>query len=256
VAFRTSEEEIRARLAPLLDDPTVRRGIEVLATDPFFTAFFLTSVSQGEGLGAAAVSAIGDEEIAARLHDLARQEAEERGHEARSLSAARRLFPEYFDDGAYRFADSLQGRPYYVTVLEANRERLKSCGRYSRLNQYLTTTFGYEVMVVLLYRAAAEAFRRATGPHGAEIATLLDGILDEEETHLGILEQHQALLELDRAALSPAAAQAVDGLGLLSDDDYAFAAELAVRQVVDMMSRYAEPAAYRAEIEAGRTDGR
>ena len=255
MSIQASEADIQADLAPILEDPAVRRGIDVLANDPFFLAFFLVSVSQGEGLGAAAVGAIGHEEIAARISDLTRQEEEERGHEAQTLAAAKRLFPAYFDEGRYRFASSLQGRPYYLAVLEANREHLKACGRYSRLNQYLTTTFGYEVMVLLLYRAVADALSEIADPRGGEIASLLDGILDEEETHLGILDQHNALLAGDRSSLSVDARKALDELHLLEAEDYAFAAELAVRQILTMMGRFAEPDAYRADIAAGTTGG-
>lgn len=42
-------------------------------------------------------------------------------------------------------------------MLEKNRARLKELGHYYRLNLYMTTTFAYEVMVMLLYRAVADA---------------------------------------------------------------------------------------------------
>jgi len=245
-------------LLPLLATPGVRRGIEVLSRDRFFLAFFLVSVSQGEGLGAAAVGIIGHEEVAQRIRDIRRQREEEASHEARTLSAARRHFPEYFVDGRYRFTESLQGRPYYLAVLEANRSRLEALGRYSLLNPYLTTSFGYEVMVLLLYQAVAGAVAgAATLPEALrqEISSLLHAILDEEETHLGIVAQHDGLLATDRSGLSSAAVAALRALELLGVEDYAFSAELAVRQLQSMMERLGEPAAYRAAIEAGRTGG-
>jgi len=42
----------------------------------------------------------------------------------------------------------------------------------------------------------------------------------------------------------------LDALEALSAEDYWFAADLAVRQVAEMMEKYADAPAYRAEIEA------
>lgn len=258
MSIETREDEIQRRLSGLLDDPSLKRGIEVMANDPFFLAFFLVSVSQGEGLGAAAVGVIGQEEIAWRLHELQKQEQEEHEHRERTLEAAQRLFPDYFDDGRYRWDQSLQGMPYYLAVLESNKQRLKRLGRYSRLNQYLTTTFGYEVMVLLLYRAVSRAMAGSSLPQRTrdDVAALLNGILDEEETHVGILDEHNALLGGDREGLSTEACAALDELGQLTGDDYEFAAQLAVRQLLAMMESFAQPEAYRAAIEAGTTGGR
>jgi hypothetical protein len=166
VEIQLDEGALLAELAPLLDAPRCRAGLRNLAGDPFFVAFFLTSVSQGEGLGEAAVGMIGQDELAARIRDLPKQEREERGHKERTIDAARDLFPEWFAGDAYRFPDALQGRTYYVEVLERNRERLRAEGRYSRLNLYLTTTFAYEIMVLLLYRAVADAVRSSPLPAG------------------------------------------------------------------------------------------
>lgn len=250
------EARLIEELAPLLAAPRCVRGIENLANDPFFVAFFLTSVSQGEGLGEAAVGMIGQEELADQIRDLHRQEREECQHKERTIDAARALFPEYFRDGRYAFADRLEGMAYYVAVLEAVRERLKEQGRYSRLNLYLTTTFGYEAMVLLLYGAVADALRRSRLPEAirTRVADVIDGILAEEETHLGVVDQHNTLLALDdgiRARLSQDAREMLDALAVLSAEDYRFAADLAVRQVVRMMDRYADPARCRAEITGG-----
>ena len=250
------EARLIESLAPLLAAPRCATGIENLANDPFFVAFFLTSVSQGEGLGEAAVGMIGQEELADQIRDLQRQEREEREHKERTIDAARALFPEYFRDGRYAFADRLEGMPYYVAVLEAVRARLKEQGRYSRLNLYLTTTFGYEVMVLLLYAAVADALRRSRlpDPVRTRVADVIDGILAEEETHVGVVDQHNALLALDegvRARLSQDAREMLDALAALSAEDYRCAADLAVRQVVRMIDRYAEPERFRAEITGG-----
>lgn len=248
------ETKLTEELAGLLDRDTFREGIRNLTSDRFFVTFFLSSVSQGEGLGATAVGMVGQEELARRILDLKRQEEEERGHKEQTLEAARSLFPEYFENGQYRYRHSLQGRRYYVEVLEANRARLKELGRYSRLNLYFTTTFAYEVMVVLLYRTVADAMRRSPLPPAVRdrVSAVLDRILAEEETHLGVIDQHCALLRGSRQGLSDDARAMLDKLALLSDEDYRFPTEMAVRHVVEMTSRYANAATYRAQIESGQ----
>jgi hypothetical protein len=256
MTVHVDDRALLAELAPLLEGERCRAGLRNLASDPFFVAFFLASVSQGEGLGEAAVAMIGEEELASRIRDLDKQEREERGHKERTIDAARALFPEYFREGCYLYADRLEGMPYYVAVLEAVRRRLKEEGRYSRLNLYLTTTFGYEVMVLLLYAAVAQALRRSHLPDAVRIrvADVIDGILAEEETHVGVVDQHNALLALEehvRARLSRDAREMLDALAGLSAGDYRFAADLAVRQVASMMDKYAEPERYRAEIARG-----
>jgi len=252
VEIQLDEGALLAELAPLLDAPRCRAGLRNLTGDPFFVAFFLTSVSQGEGLGEAAVGMIGQDELAARIRDLPKQEREERGHKERTIDAARDLFPEWFAGDAYRFPDALQGRTYYVEVLEGNRERLRAEGRYSRLNLYLTTTFAYEIMVLLLYRAVADAVRSSPlpAPVRDRVARVIDGILEEEEGHVGVVGQHAALLETPRGDLSRDAESLLDALAELELRDYRVPAEMAVRAVVSMMERYCDPETYRAEIEA------
>ena len=246
------ERAMRDALAPLLDAPEVRAGLENLARDPFFLAFFLMSVSQGEGLGEAAVGMVRQEEVAELVLDLRRQEAEEKGHKEVTSRVALELFPEFFDDGGYRYRKALRGAPYYVAVLDANRARLRAVGRYSRLNLYLTTTFGYEVMVLLLYQAVARAVEASHPSRRVRdrVVAVLEGILREEETHLDVADQHRALLAADRGALSSEARSLLDALEPLGPGDYAFAAELSVREVVRTMADYADPVRYRAEIEA------
>lgn len=246
------DARVLAELAPLLDAPGCAQGLENLANDPFFVAFFLVSVSQGEGLGEAAVGMIGQEELAARIRDLDKQESEERGHKEQTIDAARALFPEYFREGEYLYRERLQGMPYYVAVLEAVRARLKETGRYSRLNMYLTTTFGYEIMVLLLYAQVSEGVARSGLPETVRerIVDVIGGIVAEEETHVGVVDQHNALLAGPREGLSAEACRMLDALEALSAEDYWFAADLAVRQVAEMMEKYADAPAYRAEIEA------
>jgi hypothetical protein len=255
VTIELDEEALQRELAPLLDDPAFREGIEQLSCDPFFVTYFLVSVSQGEALGEKAVALIGQEELARLIQDLERQEREERSHKERTLEVARELFPEYFAGDRYRFGEALDGRPYYLAVLEANRQRLKELGRYSRLNLYLTTTFAYEIMVMLLYGAVADAMHRSSlvQETRGRIEAVLRSILDEEATHLGVIGQHNALLEASRDALSQEACALLDSLAKLEAEDYRRPAEHAVHQVVAMMQRYAEPDRQRAEIEAGAT---
>jgi hypothetical protein len=247
------EPAIRARLASWLEDDDVRRGLRAMTADSGLMAFFLMSVSEGEAMGAAGVAAIRDEEIARLLHDLERQEREEEGHHQLSGDLARELFPEFFDaNGAYLHASRLTGREYYTSVLQENRQRLKERGAYSRLNLYLTTTFGYEVMVALYYGAVIEAVERSELPPALRdrIASQLRRILDEEEGHLEIAQQHDHLLAADRSGLGPRAAEMLEKLELLTAQDYAWTAELCMRHIAEMAARYAGGAAYRAEIES------
>ena len=252
MSLHLDEDALCPELASLLDDPRFRAGVHNLAGDPFFVAFFLASVSQGEGLGEHAVALIGQEELARRIQDLKKQELEERGHKELTIDAARELFPEHFEGGEYRYRDALTGASYYVEVLEENRQRLKRLGRYSRLNLYMTTTFAYEVMVLLLYAAVADAIRRSTLPEAVRerVAGVIDRILSEEETHLGVIDQHNALLDASRDELSGEAVAMLDALARLEDEDYRHPAERAVRQVVEMTSRYADAERYRREIES------
>jgi hypothetical protein len=246
------QDHVCRSLAPLLDDAGFRKGVAHLADDPFMVAHFLVSVSQGEGLGEAAVGMIGQEEVACFIDDLKRQEREERGHKEQTLEAARELFPDCFDGGRYRYDGALEGATYYLAVLHANRDRLRRLGRFSRLNQYLTTTFGYEIMVVLLYRAVADAIAasRLAAKVSDRVVGVLESILAEEETHLGVIDQHNALLATSRRGLSDEACDLLEVLGSLEESDYTFPARRAVEQLVAMMTAYEDPALRREEIEA------
>lgn len=252
MAIALDEDAIRAKLAHHMDDPVAVAGIRATVSDPFLMAFFLMSVSEGEAMGEAGVHSIREEEISRLIHDIERQEREEGGHKRLSLDLARGLFPEYFEDGAYRYRDQLTGRAYYVSVLQRNRERLADRGCASRLNLYLTTTFGYEIMVGLYYGAVIEAVAASDLPARLKdpIERQLRRILDEEDTHLAIATQHDALLAADRSGLSPRTLELLEALGRLTADDYAWAAELSVKEVVKLIARYAEGERFRAEIEA------
>lgn len=247
------EAATRAKLAHVLEAPAVQAGLRAMTQDPGLLAFFLMSVSEGEAMGAAGVAALREEEIARLIHDIDRQEREEAGHHRLSLELARELFPGFFDaEGRYRHAGRLTGREYYTAVLQENRQRLKERGLYSRLNLYLTTTFGYEVMVALYYGAVIEAVERSELPAAVRerIAGVLRRILAEEETHLEIAEQHDALLRADRSRLGPRAVAMLEQLEALTVEDYEWAAELCMRHIAEMAARYAAGPAYRAEIEA------
>ena len=160
------------------------------------------------------------------------------------------LFPEHFDGDRYRYGDRLIGTDYYFAVREANRTRLRARGRYSRLNLYLTTSFGYEIMVGLLYGAVIDALGRSSLPRALteRIAFILTVILRQEETHLGIVAQHNALLAADARGLSSGAVATLDRLALLAAGDYTWIAEVAVRQIVRTTAIYGEPERLRAHL--------
>src|SRR5439155_15456230 len=118
---------------------------------------FLMGVSHAEGVGEAAVRAIGQDEIAALLsapHAATR--------EARLVAEG--LFAEFFDHGQYRYEEHVFGRESYFRIREANRRRLRERGKYSGLNLYLTTTFGHELMSELVHAAMRDALGRSPLP--------------------------------------------------------------------------------------------
>jgi hypothetical protein len=252
VAIALDLAKTREELAPLLDDPVVQRGLRCLAEDRFLLAFFLLGVSQGEALGEAGVAAIRQAEIARLLEGLEQQQHEERGHKEMTRDVVAEVFPEAFVDGRYPYEAALFGRPYYTSVLQANRARLRELGRYSRLNLYLTTTFAYEIMVELLYAAVAHAVSRASLPARVRerVGAVLERILREGATHVGLLAQHDALLRADRAELPAEAREMLEALARIGAEDYRWAADRAVREIAGWLRRYAEPARFRAEIEA------
>ena len=253
MTIELSEDATRAKYAHYMDEPQVVKGIHEKVHDRFLLAYFLMSVSEGEAMGEAGVASIREEEIANLIEDIERQQIEEAGHKQLTLDLARELFPEFFEDGQYRWSDRLFGREYYVTVLQQNRDYLKERGAYSKLNLYLTTTFGYEIMVGLYYGAVLDAIGASDLEPDLKDPLLkqLRRILDEEDTHLEIATQHNHLLEADRAGLSPKTVELLDQLEKLTADDYEYAAELSMKQIAKTIGRYAEGARYRAQIEAG-----
>ena len=78
-----------------------------------------------------------------------------------------------------------------------------------------------------------------------------EGILAEEATHVGVVDQHNALLASPRDDLSPRACELLDRLECVTADDYLHCAERSVYEVVSMMRRYSQPTRIRTEIEAG-----
>jgi len=257
MAIELNEAAIRNRFAPMMEDPRVVHGLREMVSDRFLLAFFLMSVSEGEAMGEAGVAAIREEEIARLIHDIERQQREEAGHKLLSLDLARGLFPEYFDYGEYRYRGKLTGREYYLSVLQENRARLKERGRYSRLNLYLTTTFGYEIMVGLHYNAVIDTIVASELPPALKgpIATQLRRILEEEDTHLEIATQHDALLDADRSGLSARTVELLEALEALTTDDYEFAVAFSMKEIVEMIGRYTHGSVFRAEIEGTLVEG-
>jgi hypothetical protein len=257
MAIDLDEAAVRERLRPLTQSPRFLRAVENVTADPLFLSLFLMGVSFGEALGEKGVAAIREDEVARQMHDLERQRLEEHGHAGGARLIVEELFPEHFDAGRYRYEESLFNREYYFTVREENRRRLKEQGRYSRLNLYLTTSFGYEVMVELLYGAVLGALRRSPLPRQVRerVELVLTMILRQEETHLGIVAQHNRLLGIGRSGLSPRGAATLDALALVQVEDYGWAANLAVREIVRAYAPYAEAATVRAYLESARAAG-
>lgn len=253
MTIELSEEATRARFAHTMHEPQVVRGIQAKIHDRFLLAYFLMSVSEGEAMGEAGVASIREEEIARLIHDIERQQREEAGHKQLSFDLARELFPEFFDDGGYRWADRLNGREYYVTVLQANRDHLKERGAYSKLNLYLTTTFGYEIMVGLYYGAVLDAIAASDLEPALKdpLVARLRRILDEEDTHLEIATQHNHLLAADRKRLTPRTIELLDALEKLTVDDYEWAAELSMKHIVKSIERYVDGTLYPPELDSG-----
>jgi hypothetical protein len=131
--------------------------------------------------------------------------------------------------------------------------RPRACDRYSRLNLYLTTSFGYEIMVGLLYGAVLDALARSSLPRVLtdRVAFVLTVILRQEETHLGIVAQHNVLLATDRTTLAAPAVATLDRLARLTAEDYEWVAELAVREIVRSTAIYGDPDRLRAHLDGG-----
>jgi hypothetical protein len=252
VAIVLDERAVRDALAPCLDDAGFVRALQNLVSDRLCLSLFLMGVSYGEGLGEAGVAAIALDDVASLIHDLRRQQLEEHGHMTGTRLVVEELFPEHFAGGTYRYEHAVFGREYYLTVREANRARLRALDRYSRLNLFLTTSFGYEVMVDLLYGAVLGALARSPLPPPLveRVGFVLTMILRQEQTHVDLMTQHEALLAADRTRLSPAAVDALDRLARLTADDYRWAAQRAVEEIVPTMRAYADLEAVHARAAA------
>jgi len=240
------EHAVRERLRPLTHDARFQRAIANVTGDRLFLSLFLMGVSHGEGLGEAGVAAIGQEEIAHLVGEVRPRRSEEIDRAEEIRRSVSELFPEYFEHGQYRYDDYLFGREHHLTVREANRRSLRERGRYSALNLYLTTTFGYEIMTALLYGTVIEGLGR--GPLPREITERVALLLRSGAPQPGIVALHNALVAADRGRLPPAAHEALDQLGRLTADDYERAAEQAVSEVVAAYLPYADAAALRARL--------
>lgn len=225
------EASVRDGLRPLIEDARFRKAIANVTGDRLLLSLFLVGVSHGEGLREAGVAAIGQEEIAALMHDLRRQRTDQPGHGDATKLLVQELFPEFFDHGQYRYEDVV-GRDHYLTVRAANRRRLRERGRYSRLNLFLTTTFGHEVMTDLLHGAVVDALGHSALPRSTteRIASVLATALSRDKAQ--VLAQHNALLAAPRDELSASAVEALELLGRLTAVDYEWAADVAVREIV------------------------
>jgi hypothetical protein len=234
------EHAVRERLRPLVDDGRFRDAIANISADPLLLSLFLMGTTHAEDLAEAGVAAIGDDEIGRLLGGP--------GRPSGTRALVEELFPDCFDHGQFRYEDHVFGRDLHLTVREANRRRLRERGRYSPLNLHLTTTFALDVGAGLLDGAMVDALGRSPlAPSTRErVAALLAASTDG-----GQIARHNALLAIDRRALSPAASEAIDLLARLGAADYVSAAELAVRELVAAYVPYADPAALRARL-AGR----
>ncbi len=247
------ESVVLDELSQHTHDERFRRAMRALANDRVLLCHFLVGLSRGEALGEAGVSAIGEEEIARLIHGLDLQRLEEHGHSQGALELARRVCPELFAGDTYRYEASVAGAGYYYTVLQANRARLRARDRYSRLNLYLTTSFGYEIMVELLFGSVIEALNESSIPGDIieQAKFVLGVILSQEEGHLGLLDQHNALLDVDRTGLSPRAVDMLEALARLDESDYRWTADLAVREMLRFNGIFADPARIRECLERG-----
>jgi len=227
------EASVRDGLRPLIEDARFRKAVANVTGDRLLLSLFLVGVSHGEGLREAGLAAIGQEEIAALMHDLRRQRTDQPAQVDATKLVVQELFPEFFDHGQYRYEDVV-GRDHYLTVRAANRRRLRERGRYSRLNLFLTTTFGHEVMTDLLHGAVVDALGRSPLPRSTteRVASVLATGPRREQAQLDVVTQHNALLAAPRDELSPSALEALELLGRLTAVDYEWAADLAVREIV------------------------
>ena len=234
------ETGLRARLRAVIDDARLQKAIGNLTADPLLLSLFLVAAAHGEGLAEAGVAAIGEPEIAALLSPAA--------SEATKL-VVQDLFPEFFDHGQYRYEDVV-GRDYYFTLRETNRRRLRERGRYSPLNLHLTTTFGYAVMVELVYGAVMDALARSPLPRPLteRAAAGLGTILRRDGNGPTIVARHNGLLAAPRDGLAASAREALRLLDRLTALDYESAADLAVREVVAAYAPWEDVEAARRRI--------
>ena len=241
--IEVDEGAVCANLRAVVDDARFRHAIANLTGDPLLLSLFLMGVGYGEGLAEAGLAAIGQDEIATLL-------PREHRRVERARVLVQELFPEFFDHGQYRYEDNVPGRDQYFAVREANRRRLRERGRYSALNLHLTTTFGYDVMLQLLGDAVSEALDRSPLPPAVteRVASVVGPLLAARDAEGGVVGQHNALLGVPRADLSPSAVDALELLARLTAADYEWAADLAARELVASYLPYADATAVRRRV--------
>lgn len=234
----------------IVETAEFRRGLNNMVHDPLCFTTFLMGVWDGELMGEQAVATLRQDEIANLIHGLHQQQMEEHGHGEAVRLIALQYFPGYFEDGEFRYQAQASGLPYYMLVREANRQRLKQQDKYTRLNLYMTTTFGYEIMVELYYGAVIQEVKKSSLPKDMRdhVASVLQIILDQEETHLGLIAQHNALLQADRTGLSEEACAMLDALGRVTAEDYDWIAGLAVEQIVPSSARFLDVEDFKRQL--------
>jgi len=107
------------------------------------------------------VLGVGEEEIARFIHDLERQEDEERGHRAQTMETARALFPQRFDGEHCRYQEAPDGATCYLAVLRANRDPLQVLGSLEKSGYEHTARHAVEQVGVMMTAYADPASRRA-----------------------------------------------------------------------------------------------
>jgi len=233
---------LRERLRAVIDDARLQKAIANVTADRLLLSLFLAGAAHGEGVAEAGVAAIAEPAVADVLCPA--------GAETDPTKlVVQDLFPELFDHGQYRYEDVV-GRDYYFTLRDANRRRLRERGRFSRLNVHLTTTFGYAVMVDVVYGAVIDALGRSPLPRALaeRAAAVLATIVGRDGSATAVVARHNALLAVPRDTLSPSACEALQLLERLTALDYEWAADLAAREIVAAYAPWADADAARRRI--------
>ena len=236
------EGQLAEALRPLTSDATFRTALGRAAADPTLLSLLVLGLGRSDDLCAAGVSAVRDETLVQMLRWLRAPGRSDREAGELTRALASRIAPEQFEFGRYRYEASVGGAGYYFSVVQANRVRLRSAGRCSRLALYLTTTFGHRVAFRLLVAAVLAALERTTlaSETAADAVRSLEDLAHQHRTRASAIEMHEALLATDRSALTPTAIEMIDGLRALTESDYRWIAELAVGEIVRFHSVFAD----------------